>query len=78
MDERTTRFIETVQSMRNSQKTYFSNIAKVKKSKMPADFAAASNALKSSKALEVEVDRILENFLPNPLTKVSKTNDTNH
>lgn len=78
MDERIIRFLETVESMRSAQKNYFANIAKAKKSKMPADFAAASNSLKSSKALEIEVDRMLENFLSTPLTKVSKPNDINH
>jgi hypothetical protein len=64
MDERTIRFLETVESMRNAQKDYFEKIAKAKKTKHPGDFAASSNALKESKALEIEVDRILPTLKP--------------
>lgn len=78
MDEKIIRFIETVVSMRTAQIDYFTKIGKAKKSRLPGDFAAAANALKQSKALEIEVDRKAYIFLSNPLTKVSETNDANH
>lgn len=78
MDERTTRFIQNVASMRTAQRDYFQLIAKAKKTRLPADFAAANNKLKQSKALEIEVDRLVPIFLANPLTNVSNTDDANH
>lgn len=48
-----------VRTMRNAQKLYFQSIAHAKKTKLPADFATATNALKRSKELEEQVDNSL-------------------
>jgi hypothetical protein len=50
------QFVNNVEQMRVAQKNYFARIATAKKSKLPADFAAASNALNISKHLESKVD----------------------
>lgn len=63
MDEKLIRFIETVVSMRTAQIDYFTKIAKAKKTRLPGDFAAATNALKHSKTLEIEVDRIAPSLI---------------
>ncbi len=65
MDEPTLRFICLVRDMRTAQKQYFINIARAKKSKLPGDYAAAATSLKSSKALEIEVDRVADTLLLN-------------
>jgi len=49
-------FITNVAQMREAQRNYFTAIAKAKKTKLPADFAIAQNALKASKQLEAAVD----------------------
>lgn len=63
MNEPTLRFICLVRDMRSAQKEYFTNIARAKKSKLPGDYAAAANALKKSKAYEIEVDRVGDTLL---------------
>lgn len=50
------QFSFQVEQMRQAQILYFQQIAKAKKSKLPADFAAAANTLKISKQLEKVVD----------------------
>lgn len=50
-------FAYQVEQMRQAQKQYFEQIAKAKKTKHPADFAAAGATLKTSKQLEEIVDR---------------------
>lgn len=56
-------FIIQVEQMRRAQKLFFANIALAKESKLPADFAAAANALKLSKQLEAEVDKAIAHNL---------------
>jgi hypothetical protein len=52
-------FITDVEQMRVAQRHYFKQIALAKKTRIPADFAAAATALKVSKALEAKVDAAL-------------------
>ncbi len=51
---------ELAEQMRNSQKLYFELIAKAKKSKLPADFAAANIALRVSKDIEQSFDQTIQ------------------
>lgn len=59
MTEQLTRFICLVRDMRTAQTEYFAAAGKARKTKAPGDWAAAANALKRSKALEIEVDKQL-------------------
>lgn len=49
-----------VKQMRHAQKSYFTAIAKAKKSKSPEEFAIANSILKTSKQHEVLVDTIIQ------------------
>jgi hypothetical protein len=51
------------EQMRNAQKLYFQQISKAKKSKLPDDFAAASNILRISKQLEQSFDDTVQEVL---------------
>ena len=63
MDEKIIRFLETVVDMRRAQRDYFTASGKARKTKAPGDWAAATNALKKSKALEIEVDRVVPSLI---------------
>lgn len=52
-----------VRAMRNHQVNYFELIGKAKKSKLPADFAAANAELRASKKLEALVDGLVRGIL---------------
>jgi hypothetical protein len=51
------------EQMRAAQKLYFDLIARAKKSKLPADFAAAATALKVSKQVEQAFDETIREIL---------------
>jgi hypothetical protein len=51
-----------VQAMRIAQKKYFELIGTAKRTKTPADFAAAATVLKQSKQQEKIVDDIVQEF----------------
>jgi len=52
-----------VEQMRHAQKSYFTAIAKAKKTKLPEDFATANIILKNSKEQELIVDNTIKMFL---------------
>lgn len=53
-------FLQQVAYMRAAQATYFEKSAKARKTKLPADWAAASAALKLAKEYETSVDHQLK------------------
>ncbi|HEY3406450.1 MAG TPA: hypothetical protein VGK59_23845 [Ohtaekwangia sp.] len=61
MDLKTFAF--KVSEMRKAQQDYFEKIAKAKKTRLPADFAISTNALKRSKEIEKEVDAMVTTIL---------------
>lgn len=52
-------FKQQVAAMRQAQQQYFALAAKARKTKQPADWAAAANQLKVSKQLEEQVDKTI-------------------